>query len=223
MIAATLHLPGLVFSLALTAFSPAKKNAPAGERNNGDSTLTFQNPVFNKDFPDPNLVKAPDGYFYAYSTQANHGNGGLVIPILRSKDLVNWEGMGAALEKKPDWKAKGGIWAPDAVYYKGLYRLYYSYSTWGDPNPGIGLAVSEKPEGPFRDLGKVFLSKEIGVENSIDAFFIEDEGTPYLFWGSFHGIYGVELNADGTRVRGEKFRIAGDAYEATYKIGRAHV
>src|SRR3546814_5392391 len=104
------------------------------------------------------------------------------------------------------FRSKGGIWAPDAVYYKGLYLLYYSYSTWGDPNPGIGLAVSEKPEGPFRDLGKVFLSKEIGVDTSIDAFFIEDEGTPYLFWGSFHGVYGVDLNADGTRVSGENFR-----------------
>ncbi|WP_349290847.1 family 43 glycosylhydrolase [Anseongella ginsenosidimutans] len=86
----------------------------------------------------------------------------------------------------------------------------------GDPNPGIGLAVSEQPQGPFRDLGKLFYSKDVGVDNSIDAFFIEDEGKPYLFWGSFHGIYGIELSEDGTKIKGEKFRIAGDAYEGTY-------
>lgn len=221
MIAASFHLPGLVFFLALTACSPEQKSTQASERDNRDSILTFQNPVFNKDFPDPNLVKAPDGYFYAYSTQADHGNGRLVVPILRSKDLVNWEGLGAALAKKPDWKSEGGIWAPDAVYYKGQYRLYYSYSTWGDPDPGIGLAVSDKPEGPFRDLGKVFLSKEIGVDNSIDAFFIEDKGKPYLIWGSFHGIYGIELSEDGTETLGEKFRIAGNAYEGSYILKKS--
>lgn len=203
--------------LVACSFSGEKSTTAAPER-----PKQFQNPVFNKDFPDPNLVKAPDGYFYAYSTQANWGSGTLVMPILRSRDLVNWEEMGAALEKRPGWKEKGGIWAPDAVWYNGLYRLYYSYSTWGDPNPGIGLAVSETPAGPFRDLGKVFLSKEIGVDNSIDAFFIEDNGKPYLFWGSFHGIYGVELTEDGTKVKGEKFRIAGDAYEGTYILKKGN-
>ncbi|HYH56111.1 MAG TPA: family 43 glycosylhydrolase, partial [Anseongella sp.] len=189
--------------------APAPEEGPAAANR-------FQNPVYGKDFPDPNLVKAPDGYFYAYSTQARRESGVQIIPIMRSRDLTSWEELGAALEKKPDWKAEGGIWAPDAAYYKGLYRLYYSYSTWGDPNPGIGLAVSKQPEGPFRDLGKMFLSKEIGVDNSIDAFFMEDGGKPYLFWGSFHGIYGVELSEDGNKVKGEKFRIAGDAYEGTY-------
>ncbi|SRR5690606_29796864 len=209
------HLP--VFLIVLLSCS-----SPTGgiKQTSAEAGSPYQNPVFNKDFPDPNLVQAPDGYFYVYSTQTNWGAGLLVMPILRSKDLVNWEEMGAALDKKPDWKSQGGIWAPDAVYYKGLYRLYYSYSTWGDPNPGIGLAVSEQPQGPFRDLGKLFYSKEIGVDNSIDAFFIEDGGKPYLFWGSFHGIYGVELSEDGTQVKGEKFRVAGNAYEAVYILKR---
>ncbi|SIN71339.1 family 43 glycosylhydrolase [Chitinophaga niabensis] len=184
------------------------------------ATAQFKNPVFDHDFPDPNLIKAKDGYYYAYSTQTNWKRDSLggpyIIPILRSKDLVNWQFVAPALSEKPSWKTAGGIWAPDAVEYKGKYHLYYSFSTWGDPDPGIGLAVSDKPEGPFTDKGKVFLSKEIGVANSIDAFFIEDKGKPYLFWGSFHGIYGVQLSDDGTAVKGDTFRIAGNAYEATY-------
>lgn len=184
------------------------------------SGTTYRNPVFNHDFPDPNIVKAGDGYFYAYSTQANwqpeNFGGPYITPILRSKNLVSWEVVGDALAKKPDWKPAGGIWAPDAYYFNSTYYLYYSYSTWGDPDPGIGVATSTKPEGPFTDHGKLFFSKEIGVDNSIDAVLFEDDGKPYLLWGSFHGIYGVPLSADGLHVQGEKFQIGGSAYEGSF-------
>ena len=182
--------------------------------------LTYQNPVFNHDFPDPNLLLAKDSFFYAYSTQASWKNenfgGEYFLPVIRSKNLVNWQVVGDALTKKPDWKSEGGIWAPDASFHNNTYFLYYSYSTWGDPNPGVGVATSEKPEGPFTDHGKVFFSKEIGVSNSIDPFFFEEKGKPYLIWGSFHGIYGVELTEDGLHVKGEKFQIGGDAYEGSF-------
>jgi arabinan endo-1,5-alpha-L-arabinosidase len=183
------------------------------------SVSKFKNPVFNYDFPDPNLVKGKDGFFYAYSTQTNwqrdNFGGSYVIPILKSKDLMNWEVVGDALSKKPDWKDAGGIWAPDATYYKGKYYLYYSYSTWGDPNPGIGLAVSNNPQGPFTDKGKVFFSKEVGVDNSIDPVLTTDKGKLYLIWGSFHGIYGLQVDEEGKAV-GDKFLVAGNAYEAPY-------
>ena len=181
----------------------------------------YQNPVFSHDFPDPNLVKATDGYYYAYSTQANWKRDSLgdtthFIPILKSKDLMQWTFAGNALQKKPDWKEAGGIWAPDVTLYKGKYYLYYSFSTWGDPNPGIGFAVSDKPAGPFIDKGKIFFSKDIGVDNSIDPFLVVDNNKLYLVWGSFHGIYGVPLSDDGTKTTGEKFQIAGSAYEGSY-------
>ncbi|MGX5819819.1 family 43 glycosylhydrolase [Chitinophaga lutea] len=185
---------------------------------------TYRNPVFDHNFPDPNIVEGKDGFFYAYSTQVNWRKdsmgGPYIIPILRSKDLVNWKHVGAALEKRPSWKKEGGIWAPDVTYYRGRYLMYYSVSTWGDPNPGIGVAVSDKPEGPFEDKGKLFLSKEIGVANSIDPFFMEDKGKPYLVWGSFHGIYGVPLSKDGLSVKGDTFRIAGNLYEGAYILKR---
>ena len=186
---------------------------------------SYQNPVFNHDFPDPNLVSAPDGYFYAYSTQANwqadNLGGPFTTPILRSRNLVNWEFVGDALKQKPSWKSEGGIWAPDVSLFGNTYLMYYSYSTWGDPNPGIGVATSSVPGGPFTDHGKLFFSKEIGVDNSIDPVFYEDQGKPYLVWGSFHGIYGIELSPDGLHTKGEKFQLGGNAYEASliYKRG----
>lgn len=97
--------------------------------------------------------------------------------------------------------------------------MYYSMSRWGGEwTCGIGIAVADRPEGPFDDLGMLFRSNEIGVQNSIDPFYIEDDGHKYLFWGSFRGIHAIELTDDGLAVaQGAKpQRIAGTAYEGTY-------
>ena len=77
--------------------------------------------------------------------------------------------------------------------------------------------MADRPQGPFTDKGKLFISKEIDVQNSIDPFFIEDNGHKYLFWGSFRGIYGIELSDDGLSLRSgaQKVRIAGTLTEGT--------
>jgi arabinan endo-1,5-alpha-L-arabinosidase len=56
------------------------------------------------------------------------------------------------------------------------------------------------------------------VQNSIDPFYIEEKGKKYLFWGSFHGIYGIELTADGLNLKpdAKPRQVAGSAYEGTY-------
>ena len=92
-------------------------------------------------------------------------------------------------------------------------------SNWGGEwTCGIGIATADKPEGPFTDLGKLFRSNEINIQNCIDPFYIEDNGKKYLFWGSFHGIYGTELTDDGLSLKkGAPIeQIAGTAYEGTY-------
>ncbi|WP_332634711.1 family 43 glycosylhydrolase [Halalkalibacter flavus] len=187
-----------------------------------EEAKTYQNPVFEPVIADPSIVYAHDGYFYVYGTEDHFGDerGQPLIPIIRSKDLVEWEYVGEALEEKPEWKDQGFLWAPDIVHRNDKYYLYYAVSTWGDPDPGIGIAISENPEGPFEDLGNLFTSSEIDVRNSIDPMFYEYDGKNYLFWGSFHGIYGVELSEDGLEVTGEKFRVAGNAFEAPYIIER---
>jgi len=214
-----LYCLGLVAILSISC-NHERIIAHAAADTANTTKFTYQNPVFNHDFPDPNLVQAKDSFFYAYSTQASwkkeNFGGDYFLPILRSKNLVSWEVVGDALTKKPNWKSAGGIWAPDATFYNNTYFLYYSYSVWGDPNPGIGVATSDRPEGPFTDHGKLFLSKEIGVNNSIDPFFFEEQGKPYLIWGSFNGIYATELSEDGLHVKGDKFKIGGNAYEGSY-------
>lgn len=185
-------------------------------------TATYENPVFEPILADPSVVRADDGTFYAYGTEDDwqDGEGLRLVPTVRSDDLVNWEYVGEAFEAKPGWKDSGFLWAPDVIRMNDTYHIYYSYSEWGDENPGIGVATSDDPAGPFEDHGPLFLSDEIGVTNSIDPMVFHRDGTPYLFWGSFHGIYAVELSADGMGVTGEKTHVAGDHYEGSYVVER---
>lgn len=176
----------------------------------------YSNPVIDNSCPDPTVIRAEDGHYYLYATENTRN-----VPIYRSDDLVNWEFVATAFTNKsrPKWNKEANIWAPDINYVGGKYLLYYSKSVWGGEwDCGIGVASADRPEGPFKDHGALFISKEIDVQNSIDPFFIEENGRCYLFWGSFHGIYGIELTADGLNIKpgAEKQRIADNFMEATY-------
>ena len=206
--------PILILAMLLFSCGDDDHQDPAVD---GDKPATYTNPVFEPVLADPSIVRSAD-YFYAYGTEDDWGSSGgyHLVPVVRSTDLVNWEYLTDAFNVKPSWKDEGGIWAPDVSEVNGKYYMYYSFSTWGDSDPGIGLAIADQPQGPFADQGKLFLSQEIGVTNSIDPFFIEDKGKKYLFWGSFNGIYVVELSSDGTQVAGEKVKVAHDHLEAAY-------
>lgn len=191
-----------------------------GMATKADGQTTYKNPVVDNSLPDPTVIKADDGHFYLYATE-NIRN----LPIYRSDDLVNWTYLGTAFndETRPSFVKRGAIWAPDINYFGGRYVLYYAMSTWGGEwECGIGVATADKPEGPFTDHGKLFISKEIGVQNCIDPFYIEEKGKKYLFWGSFRGIYGAELTADGLALKNPKklFKVADSFMEATYILKR---
>lgn len=177
---------------------------------------TFRNPVLNVSTPDPTVIQVEDGSFYLYSTESIRN-----MPIYHSRDLVHWQQVGTVFtdESRPRWNPKGRLWAPDINKIGDKYVIYYAKSEWGGEwTCGIGVATADKPEGPFTDHGPLFSSKDVNIMNCIDPFYIEDNGHPYLFWGSFHGIYGCELTADGLRLKPSDTpkRIAGTFMEGTY-------
>ena len=177
---------------------------------------TYTNPVIDRDAPDPTVIRAEDGTFYAYATWRDRN-----IPVYKSTDMVNWEYQGGIFAKGevPQFVPKAAIWAPDINYIEGKYVLYFSMSTWGGEwDACIGRAVSDSPTGPFRDAKMLFQGKHIGVQNSIDPVIYQEDGRKYLAWGSFHGIYLTELTEDGLEVDDihNLTRIAGTAYEGTY-------
>lgn len=184
------------------------------------SAADYHNPVIASGAPDPTVIQANDGYFYLYATEDIRN-----VPIYRSKDLVDWKFMETAFtdSTRPNFVKDGGIWAPDINHINGKYVLYYAMSTWGGEwEAGIGVAISDSPTGPFKYLGSLFTSRQIAVQNSIDEFYIEDGGKKYLFWGSFHGIYGIELSNDGLKIKEDSKprQIAGTFMETPLIIKR---
>ncbi|CCZ80812.1 family 43 glycosylhydrolase [Odoribacter laneus] len=189
--------------------------SPSGEKKEKE-VRKYRNPILAYSVPDPTVIKAEDGMFYLYATEDIRN-----MPIFYSRDMVEWTLCGSvfAENSRPDFEPGGGLWAPDINFIGGRYVLYYSMSKWGGVEScGIGVAIADKPAGPFQDLGILFRSSTIGVTNSIDPFYIHDQGKNYLFWGSFHGIFGIELSEDGLSLKegAEKKQIAGTAFEATY-------
>lgn len=216
----------LVYSIGLlsTAYSCGLFESRRHVDVKGDQKTQYINPVFEPILADPTVIRdEKTGYFYVYGTEDNWGDGkgNRLMPILRSDDLVHWAEMGTVFQEKPQWKDRGGLWAPDINKINNQYILYYSYSLWGDPDPGIGVAVAKQAAGPFEDKGKLFVSSEVDVPNSIDPSLFEDGNKKFLIWGSFgegetQGIHGIPLTSNGTAVPDlqQKFKIAAGDWEA---------
>ena len=84
----------------------------------------YVNPVLDQDFPDPAIILAPDGFYYAYATQTCRGEEWTNIQVARSKDLVRWEQLGDALPDKPDWaRTTQDFWAPSVLYDGSTYFM----------------------------------------------------------------------------------------------------
>ena len=149
------------------------------------------------------MLRAHDGYYYAYATQGEASGRMLNVQVARSRDLVGWTRLGDALPVKPGWASKTqDFWAPDVSRRDGRYYLYYSAkpdAALSDTTRGLCLAVavSERPEGPFVDSGTPLLCGSSFV--NIDPFAYDDPetGQRLLYWGSgFAPIKVQELAAD---------------------------
>jgi arabinan endo-1,5-alpha-L-arabinosidase len=208
----------LMGSVAAQAAPPAE--APASSSAGGG--LTFTNPVITPVAADPSLLRHADGTWYLYATQDRWDDGvERYLPIFASDDLVAWRYLGDVFLLPPRWKAQGFLWAPDVSEYDETFWLYYSYSTWGDADPCIGLATAAHPAGPWSDLGRpVFCSTDVGVRNSIDPFVWREGDERTLIWGSFGGIYAAPLASDGASLAGEIVRLADERFEGAYVIER---
>src|SRR3954468_16293939 len=78
---------------------------------------SYVNPVLDADFPDPAVILAPDGFYYAYATQTLRDEQWINIQVARSKDLVHWDHLGDALPEKPSWARQiQDFWAPFVLY-----------------------------------------------------------------------------------------------------------
>lgn len=162
---------------------------------------TYTNPVLDSDFPDPTVIRAPDGFYYGYATQTQRAGKWINIQLARSADLVHWQYLGDALPKKPSWaEATQDFWAPHVQRAGSRYIMYFSAKPdTSDERHGmcLGIALAGNPLGPFVDIGHP-LKCGNGFVN-IDPMALDDPrtGTHLLYWGSgFQPIKVQELGSD---------------------------
>ncbi|MBR3080176.1 MAG: glycoside hydrolase 43 family protein [Prevotella sp.] len=176
--------------------------------DNGDGTYT--NPVINADYSDPDVCVGASGedyYMTASSFQCSPG-----LPILHSKDLVNWEiinyAIGSLYEgdeqllshfSKP--QHGNGVWAPSIRYHQGWYYIY-----WGDPDYGVYMVKTQDPAGEWTK--PLCVIKGQGYIDTTPLW--DDDGRCYLVNGwansrsKFASVLTVrEMSADGTHAIGQ--------------------
>lgn len=153
------------------------------------SATSYANPILDHDFPDPAVIRAPDGFYYAYATQTLLDGAWINIQVARSADLVHWDHLGDALPDKPDWASETqDFWAPSVIFDGSTYFMYYSatpdFCHHHERGHALAVAIADSPEGPFVDMGQPLLLGA-GFEY-IDPHALDDPATGkcLLYWGS---------------------------------------
>lgn len=156
---------------------------------------------------DPFVVRDDDGTYYMYCTQTEVYTPNLLFkrgPTFKSTNMIDWTYVSDVFaDYVPTWGESGaGVWAPTVIKIGDTWNFYYSLSIASDHNPGIGVATSQTPYGPWTHYGKLFNSNEIGVTNSIDPFVFVDDDNVYMAFGSYGGLISlVELTNDGLELK----------------------
>ena len=161
---------------------------------------SVHNPVFPGLHADPEVLYSEQtGKYYIYpTTDGAFGWHNHDFKCFSSEDLVNWKDEGVILDLQDlDW-GKEYAWAPCIIEKKTEqgYKYYYYFVA----NKSIGVAVADRPEGPYRDaLGRPLLSQEeIGAPNQVidpDVFRDPKTGKYYLYWGNSY-LWMAELADD---------------------------
>lgn len=189
---------------------------------------------------DPAIIRGQqlgDSFWYLYCTDNplngtdRAANGRLndhFIPMLRSRDLIEWTYIGDAFGVRPAWlDTFSGLWAPDIQYFNGQYYLYYTIVGRRLPerDSAIGVATAPTPIGPWVDSGGPVVEPQADPNGGPDrrwvfdsAVITDDTGQRFLFYGSFvGGISARRLSADGlhTDPTSEVAIASANRYEAT--------
>lgn len=191
----------LILSLSVCGmFHPAMAQYRSEVWVSDEGNGMYRNPILHADYSDPDVCVVGEDYFLtASSFNCTPG-----LPILHSKDLVNWKIVNYALKKvEPveyynEARHGKGVWAPSIRFHEGMYYIY-----WGDPDFGIFMV---KTRDPYGEWDKPVLVK--AGKGMIDPCPLwDDDGRVYLAhaWAGsrakFNSVLTVcELNKEVTKV-----------------------
>jgi beta-xylosidase len=138
----TLSLLLLALSLRAQSVKPYVSQVWVADRGDG----TYKNPILYADYSDPDAIRVGDDYYLVSSSfDAVPG-----LPILHSKDLVNWRILSHVYAAQPPYEAfnktqhGNGAWAPAIRYHSGEFYIFYP-----DPDYGIYMVKARNPAGPW--------------------------------------------------------------------------
>lgn len=196
-------MKGLFFILSLSVcslFHPAMAQYRSEVWVSDEGNSMYRNPVLHADYSDPDVCAVGEDYFLtASSFNCTPG-----LPILHSKDLVNWKIVNYALKKvEPveyynEARHGKGVWAPSIRFHEGVYYIY-----WGDPDFGIFMVKTRDPYGEWD--APVLVKAGKGMIDPCPLW--DDDGRVYLAhaWAGsrakFNSVLTVcEMNKEGTAV-----------------------
>ena len=157
------------------------------------------NPVFEGWYADPEGIIYGDTY-WIYPTTSDLYEKQTFFDCFSSKDLVSWTKHTAILDTAEVKWAKIAMWAPSVINKDGKYYLFFGANDVHEGEiGGIGVAVSDRPEGPYKDLlGKPLINEIVNGAQPIDQFVFHDADNDeyYMYYGGWKHLY---------RLRTERF------------------
>ena len=156
------------------------------------------NPIFEGDYADPEGVVFGKTYWIFPTFSAAYDDQ-LHFDCFSSKDLVKWTKHERIIDNSRIKWLRRALWAPAAIEKDGKYYLFFGANDVHEGEiGGIGVAVADKPEGPYEDLlGKPLIGNIVNGAQPIDQFVFKDkDGSYYMYYGGWRHCNVVKLADD---------------------------
>jgi len=165
------------------------------------NNVKSNNPIFEGWYADPEGIIF-EKTFWVYPTFSAPYKDQVFLDAFSSPDLIHWTKHARILDTTAVKWAKRAVWAPSIIKNKNKYYLFFGANDIQNDNEigGIGVAVSSKPQGPYKDyLGKPLVDKFYNGAQPIDQFVFKDkDGQHYLIYGGWRHCNIAKLRSDFT-------------------------
>jgi beta-xylosidase len=156
------------------------------------------NPVFEGWYADPEGIIYEDKY-WIFPTYSDVYSKQVFFDCFSSPDLVNWTRHERIIDTTEVSWADSAMWAPGVIKKDDKYYFFFAANDiqQEDRLGGIGVSVSDQPQGPYKDLlGKPLINKIVNGAQPIDQFVYKDDDAYYMFYGGWGHCNVVRLNDD---------------------------
>lgn len=189
-------LPIVLLTALASCGQPQKTTVDKGIAMSG-------NPIFEGWYADPEGMIYDDTY-WVYPTTSDVYEKQTYFDCFSSTDLVTWTKHHNIIDTTEVKWAQKAMWAPSVIRKDGKYYFFFGANDVHEGEiGGIGVAISDRPEGPYKDLiGRPLINEIVNGAQPIDQFvFRDDNGEHYMYYGGWGHCNIVRLKEDFTGLR----------------------